>query len=398
MYRAIIISPNAELGEYLTPKLNSIGGIGVVRGLAEYPESLDLIRLVRVHLPQMVFLSLANLRAAGRILEALHEAAPGIQVLAINESYEQALLLEAMRMGIREFLAAPFEEGSLRDALARCADALSRNPVSIESTNQVFSFLPAKPGVGTTTLAVSIAVALSNLDQPRTLLVDLDLNSGLIQFMLKLETAHSVIEAAEHSVEMDEKLWPQMVSPIDNLDILHAGGLNPHYRIEPAQMRNLMDFARRNYRAICADLSGNLERYSVEVMHESRIIFVVCTGELPSLHLAREKCRYIESLELGDRIRILVNRSAKRSVIADKDIEEVLGRPVHMKFVNDYQCVHRAISSGRAIDPSSELGKQCTALARTLLDKQSQSTQEGPRRFVEYFSLSPARYSFGVRR
>jgi len=108
--------------------------------------------------------------------------------------------------------------------------------------------------------------------------MDLDLNSGLVQFMLKLENMHSVIEAAEHALEMDEELWPQLVSTMSNLDILHAGGVNPLHRIDPVQVHTLTGFARRNYRAICADLSGNLERYSIEVMQESQIIFVVCTA------------------------------------------------------------------------------------------------------------------------
>lgn len=398
MYRAIIISPNADMSEHLVGKLHSIGGVGVLRVVAEYPDTPDVIRMIRAHSPQLVFLSIVNLRAAARIFEALHETAPGIQVLATSPSYDRDLLIEAMRMGIREFLAEPFEEDMLRESLSRCAEALGKRPVNIEATMLVYSFLPAKPGVGTSTLAVNTAIALASLSEPRTLLMDLDLNSGLVQFMLKLETAHSVIEAAEHAIEMDEKMWPKLVSPLGNLDILHAGGVNPHFRIDPAQIGNLINFTRRNYRAICADMSGNLERYSVEVMHASRYIFVVCTPELPSLHLAREKCRYLESLELGTRIKVLVNRSTKRSVIPDKDIEEVLGRPIHMKFVNDYQCVHRALSSGRAIESASELGKQCSELARTLVENQVQSAKEGPRRFVEYFSLSPARYNFGLRR
>jgi pilus assembly protein CpaE len=192
-------------------------------------------------------------------------------------------------------------------------------------------------------------------------------------------------------------LWPQLVSMIGSLDVLHAGGVNPHHRIDPVQVRTLTGFARRNYKAICADLSGNLERYSIEVMQESRIIFVVCTAELPSLHLAKQKCYFLETLDLGDRIRILLNRSPKRPVIRDADIEQLLGRPVYMKFPNDYQCVHNAMTAGSPVDPVSELGRQCSALAHAVLEKTAPS--EGPRRrFVEYFALAPARYNLGFRK
>ncbi len=49
-------------------------------------------------------------------------------------------------------------------------------------------------------------------------------------------------------------------------------------------------------------MSGNLERYSLEIMHESKRIFLVCTPEIPSLHLAREKYLYLKQLDLGDRV------------------------------------------------------------------------------------------------
>ena len=60
-----------------------------------------------------------------------------------------------------------------------------------------------------------------------------------------------------------------MVTKIGNLDVLHAGPINPSLRIEPAQIRHLIQFMRRNYQALCFDLSGNLERYSLEIMQES---------------------------------------------------------------------------------------------------------------------------------
>ena len=81
---------------------------------------------------------------------------------------------------------------------------------------------------------------------------------------------------------MDENLWPQIVTKCGRLDVVHAGVLNPEIRIENIQIQHLLDYARRNYKVVCADLSGNLEKYSMEIMHESRKIFVVCTPE--SLH------------------------------------------------------------------------------------------------------------------
>jgi pilus assembly protein CpaE len=397
MYRAIVISLEATATSRLAAHLEEVGGVSVIRYLDRYPDALELTRLLRAHAPHLLFLSLASLNSAAATVRLTEEVAPGLQVIALHGTCEPYVLLEAMRMGIREFIAEPFDPNALRESLSRAADNLAKRPVGVSMTDLVFSFLPAKPGVGTTTIAVNTAIALSKVEDTRTLLMDLDLNSGLVQFMLKLENMHSVIEAADHALEMDEDLWPQLVTTIGSLDVLHAGGVNPHHRIDPVQVRTLTGFARRNYKAICADLSGNLERYAIEIMQESRIIFVVCTAELPSLHLAKQKCYFLETLDLGDRIRILLNRSPKRPVIGDADIEQLLGRQVYMKFPNDYQCVHNAMTAGSPVDPASELGRQCSALAHAVLEKTAPS--EGPRRrFVEYFALAPARYNLGFHK
>jgi pilus assembly protein CpaE len=151
---------------------------------------------------------------------------------------------------------------------------------------------------------------------------------------------------------------------------------------------------RRNYKALCFDLSGNLEKYSLEIMHESKRIFLVCTPEIPSLHLAREKYSFLKSLDLEDRVSVLLNRVSPRPVITAEQIEQILGLPVTMTFPNDYNGVHRALTAGRAIDANSDLGRGFTRLAQTLAEKRiTPPVAAAKKRFIEYFSIIPSRAS-----
>ncbi|MGH9629050.1 MAG: hypothetical protein ACRD7E_12065 [Bryobacteraceae bacterium] len=397
MIRSAIICSDQDLGARLAQLLPEIGGIGLVRALDTYPSAADVNRFVRAHAPQVVFLGVQSPDQAAAIAKALEASAPGIQIVAVHSSCDPQLLLELMRAGIREFLTFPFDRILVRECLGRVKENLDRKPVSVDSTDLVFSFLPSKPGVGTSTLAVNTAISLSRSSATKALLTDFDLNSGMIRFMLKLENGHSLVDAAEHAAEMDENLWSQLVTPVGSLDVLHAGKLNPSFRIEAQQVRGLMAFTRRNYKVICADLSGALELYSTEVMQESKRIFLVCTPEIPSLHLAREKYEYLRSMDLGERVSVLLNRHHKRSLLSPEQVEELVGLPVHMAFPNDYQSVHKALTAGKQVDASTELGRKCKALAESMLAKKPSATVEAKRRFVEYFSISPARYSLGGR-
>jgi pilus assembly protein CpaE len=228
----------------------------------------------------------------------------------------------------------------------------------------------------------------------KTLLLDLDLNSGLLGFMLKLDTQISIYDAAEHAAHLDEHLWPQLVTKKGPLDVMCSGRLDPRMRIEPSQIRHVLSFARRFYRTICLDLSGNMEKYSIEMMQESKRIFVICTPEIPALHLARKKVQLLQALELGDRVSVLLNRAQKNSLIGASQIQQLLGVPVFQEFPNDYRGVHQALTLGKEVEPSSELGRQFRKLANTVLDNpDAETAPQKPAKkkgFLSMLGLSPA--------
>ncbi len=349
-------------------------------------------RLLRSLSPQVVLLNADCVMDAVAVAKAVEACAPGVPVVGVGQQPSSSVLLELMRVGVREFLQAPFEAAAVQEAIARVSEAAERIPRPVDLTEMIFSFLPSKPGVGTTTVAVNLGAALARLPDTRVLLADFDLNSGLTAFMLKLESPYSVASAAENSLHMDESLWRQVVSTRGSLDVLPSGKINPGSRIEPAQIRSLLDFARRQYKAICVDHSGNLEKYSVELQHESKRIFLVCTAELPSLHLAREKLAFLRSVDLEDRVDVVLNRVGKRDVVTPEEVEKLLGRPIRFTFPNDYKGIHQALASGQPAAPDSELGKGFSRAAGELLSK-NVPEQSAPRKFVEYFSLAPGRYT-----
>ena len=218
------------------------------------------------------------------------------------------------------------------------------------------------------------------------LLSDFDLNSGMMRFMMKLGNADSVTDAIENSSRMDDQLWPQLVSKFEQLEVLNAGPVNPSYRIEPGQIRNLVAFMRRNYKVLCFDLSGNLERYSIELMQESKRVFMVCTTEIPSLHLAREKLQFLRKIELDGRVSILLNRVHKKPLLTKDQVEDILGVPVATVFPNDYHGANHALAKATVVAPASELGRAFAQFADTLVEEKHPERVNGKRKFLEFFT------------
>jgi pilus assembly protein CpaE len=384
--RAIVICPDQDLSDRLEAAVLATGDVIVGRVFDRYPVAIDLVRALRAHAPEVVFLSFEALDHAQEVVKFLEAEAEGIQIVAVHRSIDAKLLRETMRAGVREFLTEPFERNAVKESLMAVKVQVEKKPPVLDTTSDIFAFLPSKAGAGTSTIALNMSSAMARRPDTRVLLSDFDLNSGMMRFMLKLSNEYSVMDAAEHALRIDENLWPQLVTTFGQLDVLHAGRVNPNLRIEGAQIRGLIEFMRRNYQAMCFDLSGNLERYSIEIMQDCKRIMLVCTPEIPSLHLAREKINFLKTLDLDSRVAVVLNRVQKKAIFTTTQVEEILGMKVIKTFPNDYHGVNRAMTQGTCIEPGSEMGKAFSQFANELLDRRA-AGPDPKKKFIEFFAV-----------
>src|ERR1700736_2061585 len=119
MLRGIIICPDADLSERLEALLTEIGIVSVTRTLDRYPNALELVRFLRAHAPQVIFVSTESTTKALEIAREVEKNTPGVQMVAISRFMDPQILLEVMRAGIREFASLPFDRQTLTESLLR---------------------------------------------------------------------------------------------------------------------------------------------------------------------------------------------------------------------------------------------------------------------------------------
>ena len=306
-------------------------------------------------------------------------------------------MVDIMRAGIREFVPIPLDTGLLAEAIGRVTEIVQRKPLTSHSTDAVYSFLPAKPGDGTSTVALNTSFAIVRHFQARTLIMDLDLNLGMVSFLLKITSGRSVLDAAGFADNLDETVWNDLISERAGLDVLCSGRLDPGSVLDPSRAEDVVHFARRAYATICLDFSGNMEPYSIELLRQSKEVFVVCTPEVPSLHFARAKMEFLRQTGLEDRVSVIMNRSERKNLCSIQDAEKLLGARVRFSFMNDPKNVGKAMSAGSGVDPKSDLGRQFEAFAKCLTSgtagAQDAAAVPAPKkRFIEYFAVVPSAY------
>jgi pilus assembly protein CpaE len=392
MLRCVILGAGEDSRERLALALEDHSGLLLLRAFAEMPEPEALLDYVRAHAPQAVFVDVAQ-GTEGIVLAArLLQGMPQVHLVAVEQELDAERLLALMNVGVREVLRFPFDPEKLAAALARMESWVAAMPGDGATGDLVYSFLPAKPGVGASTTAIHLALEISQRSQQKALLVDLDLNCGISRFHLKLDPGLSVRDAVAKASELDEGLWTEIVAPCGDLDVLPNGPVGSFVDLEPARVRAMVEFARRRYPTMVVDLSGALEEFSLDVMRQSRRVYLVVEPSLAAVHQAREKLRFLEGQDLGDRVSLVVNRWRKDAPLTIADMEEVLGIPTEATLSDAPEQVYKSTMRGGALDPASTYFREISDLANVMAFTHEDPRKKKVKRKIEYFSILPGRY------
>jgi pilus assembly protein CpaE len=114
---------------------------------------------------------------------------------------DPALLLHAMRAGIRDILSPQADAAEIRVLLERACQSFATRHRGPETQSEnggkglVIGVFSPKGGVGKTTLATNIAIGLGQIAPMSVVIVDLDLQFGDVASGLYLNPEHTVTDA-----------------------------------------------------------------------------------------------------------------------------------------------------------------------------------------------------------
>jgi pilus assembly protein CpaE len=151
------------------------------------------------HPPEVIIVDLRGGRTIPAALSALKRQHAGVGILVVAPALEPKVLLEAMRAGATEFLSEPVNPKELVETVTRLLSQHVAAPAG-----QVFAFVGAKGGVGTTTIAVNVATSLAGGNPGKTLVMDLHLANGDAAVFLGAEPRFSIVDAVENTNRFDD--------------------------------------------------------------------------------------------------------------------------------------------------------------------------------------------------
>jgi pilus assembly protein CpaE len=361
MLSALVISEDSTVSLALRELAVESKKVSILKSSARSPATpYEMARLFNTYAPELTFIDLRDPVEGLSLLKLVLGCDSSAVVIGLTSQLPTSWRQRFDEYGLAGYLELPMNV----EDFERCVVKAIRK-VKVAISEKVVAFLPAKAGSGSTTIALNIAGALAALNR-KVLLLEADLNSGVLSTMLNIPPSMSITDVLARSSSLDLSSWSDAVIQSAGIDLLLTNTANTRVLPTWLNYHQLLRFALSRYQHIIADLPEVINSATEELVCRAHALMVVCTPEMLSLTLTRRRLTELHQREIAvDRIRVVLNRWHPN----DMSIEEIgafLKHKVAVVLPNDYRSVNTAVLQGSLIAGNCKLGRAITAFAREL--------------------------------
>jgi pilus assembly protein CpaE len=404
--RVLIVDDIAETRENIRKLLQFESDIEVVGAARTGEEGLQLARETDPHvvLMDINMPDVDGITATERLLQDV----PSAQIIILSVQSDSDYMQRAMLAGARYFIAKPPSGDELINTIRRVypkarseKEKVTRAPAPagpvpgmglaglVRPEGKLLTVYSAKGGVGCTTLATNLAVAL-NTDQTPTVLVDANLQFGDVSVFLNLQVKNSIVDLASRSEELD-------VEVVEEVLMVHQSGLRvlaapprPEMadEVQADQVRKVLQYLKGKFAYVLVDTSSTIDDVTLAVLDVTDVLVAVATPDIPAIKDARLLFDLLGVLEFSrDRVFFVLNKMDRKGGITAEAVAENLKRAVDGEIPVDERTVSSSINRGvplllgdKSRPPAKNIVDLMGAIKQRLV---TEATREGGEKVAE---------------
>jgi pilus assembly protein CpaE len=313
---------------------------------------------------------LVDLKPLGQQFEDFFSLVKGTNspplLIALSDSADPDTILTVMHAGADAYVYPPVCD-SLLKALDRIVTSLHKQRQgTARGGGKLCGFLSVKGGCGATTIACHAAVELARLGSQEVLLADLDLDAGMVGFLMKSKSRHSILEAMTNTDRLDQNYWSALISNgTPRLKIIRAPiAATEREPVRREDLGTVLRFVRFQYDCTIIDLGRGMNPLVMSALEELDEVFLVTTLDVPALHQAKQIVLSLRERGFAtNKLRLVLNRVPRSPDVLPDELEELLGITVYTMLPDDYASIYEAYSEGQLLPAGSALGKQLGRMA-----------------------------------
>lgn len=315
--------------------------------------------------------------------ETIRSEVPSSQIVILTVQADPNYMRRAMLAGARDFLTKPPSVDEMIGAIRRAGELAHEErsrtktafvvkpgngsmPAGPQKAGKVISVYSPKGGVGSTTLAVNLSVALHREESP-VVLVDGNMEFGDVTVFLNQQAKNSIVDLAPRADELDPEVIEEvtMLHQESGIKVLAAPS-RPEFAesVSGNQFARVLDFLRHFFSYIVVDCSSSLTDVTLATIDSSDLIILLTTQEIPAIKDARLFLDLLQPLKISrDRVLFVMNKYDKRIGIKPEKVSENFKQEVKVVIPFEEKVVLPSINRGIPF----MTGEKAKAITRSFL-------------------------------
>ncbi len=363
----------------------------------------EAVNMAKQHRPHVILMDINMPDMDGiTATEIISNTVPESPIIMMSVQGEQDYLRRSMLAGAREFLVKPFSADELINSIrhvhelekvrrARYAPVAPVAPVggpaasvAGRETGKIITFFSPKGGVGRTTIATNLAVALHQLTGKPVVLVDGSLPFGDIAVILNMSPKAKTIADLIGSFETADS------DVVESILVQHSTGIKVMLApptpestelITGAHIKHVLELLRERYAYIIVDTWPSFQEQVITMLDVADVILTLMTLEITSLKNVRVFMEVVEKLGYDEaKVQLVANRNDSSGGIKASDVEASLGRKIPHTIVSDGRTLVLAVNRGVPFVIShrdSQVAKDIFALAQKVASAETAPAAAG---------------------
>jgi pilus assembly protein CpaE len=344
-------------------------------------DSLDALKQTLVAAPDEFAIVLGpgvDLEAAASLADMLRVTRPSTSVILIRRRVDTSVLAEALRSGMREVVEERDLTG-LGAAVSRAKQVWTalNGPQAAEPTGplgQLITVFSPKGGVGKTTLAVNLAIALSDKGRKRVCVVDLDLGFGDIAITLQLIPARTIADTVHFESGLDFGVLEPLLTPHGTGISALVAPVQPDAKdaIPASLVGRILNLLKANFDFVVVDTAPTFDEFVLQAFDETDQLLLVTTLDVPTLKNVKIAVETLDLLNFPKpRRHLVLNRADDKVGLSAEEVESTLAMKIEVSIPTSSQ-VANATNSGEPITsalPKHPVSQAVTRMAQSFEQK-----------------------------
>jgi pilus assembly protein CpaE len=286
----------------------------------------------------------------------------------MSQVLDPNLLMEAMHLGVKEFIPLPIAEAKFAGAIERVA-----NTHGMGKRAKIIHVIPTIGGCGATTISCNVAASLAQ-QGAKTCLVDMDLVRGGVASYFNTKARYTIADVMDSAEKLDKQLLDNALAVFrgnQNLALLARPELpEDSQRVTAGGAQRLLNILGRVFDFAVIDSVMSIDPLYTTVIQTADVNLVIMQLNVPS---AKNAERFVGTLRRSgvesSKIKLVVNRFVKKGWdIEPEEVERAMGLKISWSVPNDFKNAIAAINYGEPVvirAPRSEMSVSLNGLAGT---------------------------------